>query len=943
MGDLAPAIVARFLEVENSPSLRCTLLIGIALLVILPLCLLRNLDSLASMSACSICFYFFLITVIFWHAFPKLWDGSWYLTAELWRPAGAFQVLPICCLAVACQSNVFEIYDSVPDPDVPKMRSVVNGAVNLCTALYIAVGFLGYVAFIDKDLSGNVIMNFPSSHLTEGIKMFFTVSLAISFPLMIFPCRTSIHSLLYRRSNPSSYDLVGNYMPEARFKGITLGILLTSLVVGILIPNIELVLGLLGSTMGMLIALILPSLLFIKVNSKASAERLLAQGIMLIGLVLIVTGTYLNMAHMNEVQNISEVGPTESLEKLNLDLQIPQTGDIAKSAVGASQSADNSATRKEPVAPEPPPEETEKKDTLSEQKLEQTDEKREQKGEDKPSENKAKKNSQGLDAKDDSLRKTLEVKDDKSLGDTLHPDAIKKEEKENKEEGDNEKKTQVDQIEKKQAELLEKIEEQQQEQKKILAEQKEILKELKDHKNKQEEDAKRKDLELQGNSAANPHLNSVPVNLQGHADPAMLIQNPAEPVVSHDLKSSLLKDNPEALPEFDNLQPKNAYQINPQILNQPAELNAHHSGQINSGRQISRVDTGAAGARPQESEMGRSAIQKGKQVIQGENQPKLAGEKLPNTINQGHVVNVAGYAGGQVAYIGGQDDFGGNQAAYVGGQVDFGGNQEVPFGNQAPYVNNKLPLLQTSIGNEAVRLEYQGPPGNNINEGQISSAQKVNKQVSDIKTGPAGIPGKDIKMLGQREDPPTGNMQADPIQSEKKDSTLIGVGKKSLDINAQKAAAAHLDSDLNSNTLQEQQSKQVRPPMKVPVIKSYIQKETQKQGHGLKFNIEQLESEKVLVPSSQDKEKDKVIMNKMKVTEEDKREKKNNAHDEERRKRHVEAPYSPDFPDLDLLKKVGRKDIGDVAYDTRHLLWTHRRRKKKRPNKNRDYQYWDET
>lgn len=47
---------------------------------------------------------------------------------------------------------------------------------------------------------------------------------------------------------------------------------------------------------------------------------------MLIGLVLIVTGTYLNMAHMNEVQNISEVGPTESLEKLNLDLQIPQTG-----------------------------------------------------------------------------------------------------------------------------------------------------------------------------------------------------------------------------------------------------------------------------------------------------------------------------------------------------------------------------------------------------------------------------------------------------------------------------------------------------------------------------------------------------------------------------------------------------------------------------------------
>merc|ERR1711862_450212 len=113
-----------------------------------------------------------------------------------------------------------------------------------------AVGFLGYVAFVDKDFGGNIIMSFPSTSMTEGIKMFFVVSLAISFPLMIFPCRTSIHSLLFRRNN-QGFDLVGNYMPEARFKGITFGILFISLIFGILIPNIEFVLGLLGSTMGM--------------------------------------------------------------------------------------------------------------------------------------------------------------------------------------------------------------------------------------------------------------------------------------------------------------------------------------------------------------------------------------------------------------------------------------------------------------------------------------------------------------------------------------------------------------------------------------------------------------------------------------------------------------------------------------------------------------------
>ncbi|KAK8722475.1 hypothetical protein OTU49_012236, partial [Cherax quadricarinatus] len=319
MGDLAPAIIARLMDIENSPSLRCTLLIGVTVLVVLPLCLLRNLDSLASMSACSIGFYFFLILVILWHAFPKLMDGSWYHMAELFRPSGALQVLPICMLGLSCQSNVFEIYDSIPDPDVPKMRSVVNHAVNLCCALYISVGFLGYVAFVDQDLAGNLILSFPSSHLTEGIKVFFTVSLAISFPLMIFPCRTSIHSLLYRRNNPSSFDLVGNYMPESRFKGITIGILASSLVVGILIPNIEFVLGLLGSTMGMLIALFLPSLLFIRVHSKASAERLLAQGIMLVGIVLIVTGTYLTLSHINQVQTEQQAQAIPDLAKNAID------------------------------------------------------------------------------------------------------------------------------------------------------------------------------------------------------------------------------------------------------------------------------------------------------------------------------------------------------------------------------------------------------------------------------------------------------------------------------------------------------------------------------------------------------------------------------------------------------------------------------------------------
>ncbi|KAK4303839.1 hypothetical protein Pmani_024185 [Petrolisthes manimaculis] len=497
MGDLAPAIVARAMNLDNSPSLRCTMLIGIGLLVVLPLCLLRKLDSLASMSACSIIFYFFLVTVIIWHAFPKLMDGSWYQQAELWRPAGALQVLPICMLGLSCQSNVFEIYDSVPDPDVPKMRSVVNQALNLCSALYISVGFFGYIAFVDQDMSGNLILNFPASELTEGIKMFFTVSLAISFPLMIFPCRTSINSLLYRRvqidvyssmtpeSNPSSYDLVGNYMPESRFKGITIAILSVSLVIGILIPNIEFVLGLLGSTMGALIALILPSLLFIKVNTKASAERFLAQFIMLMGLLLLVLGTYLNLAHIHQVQveqireapNLSPDLTKNNIHSPNLPKIEEKVPEMIKEPVQG-----DSATRREPVAPEPPPDDVKEPPAHS-----------------KETEDKA---PVPVVVKEDSKGEAkAEVRAGKEKEETLHPDAIKKEEKEGREESEG--------VEQKQAELLEKIEVQHKEQQQILAEQKQILQELKDQKAKQEQEQKRQEEESKPAIVGSPDVNGL--------------------------------------------------------------------------------------------------------------------------------------------------------------------------------------------------------------------------------------------------------------------------------------------------------------------------------------------------------------------------------------------------------------------------------------------------
>lgn len=68
-----------------------------------------------------------------------------------------------------------------------------------------------------------------------------------------------------------------NYLPESRFRCLTIVIVSISLIIGILVPNIEFVLGIVGSTIGVMICLIFPTVFFISISSKNTNERLVAQ------------------------------------------------------------------------------------------------------------------------------------------------------------------------------------------------------------------------------------------------------------------------------------------------------------------------------------------------------------------------------------------------------------------------------------------------------------------------------------------------------------------------------------------------------------------------------------------------------------------------------------------------------------------------------------------
>eukprot|EP00092_Neocalanus_flemingeri_P044396 GFUD01049225.1.p1 GENE.GFUD01049225.1~~GFUD01049225.1.p1 ORF type:complete len:899 (-),score=284.87 GFUD01049225.1:102-2432(-) len=382
---------------------------------------------------------------------------------------------------------------------------------------------------------------------------------------------------------------------------ITGCLIVVTLIVGILIPDIELVLGLLGSTMGSCICVIFPGMMFLKLTNKDTTERLAARAAVVIGVITLILGTYVNLQDaagtsvgppgpefIKPLPVLNEKSSIKTLDGKPVGDRIDKAAnDVIKNISSDEQEGSESKKvvpssgekRQEPAVPEAPAEtKTKDLDTaeVSKDKIQKKLVDTEIKVGNKIDDIKLEVDHRLEDIKD-KVEKELDGKKDLVEDHELIPEEFAEELvlREKKESGINASKNPGKEVTKgsiKEEKLIKELEKQKEESAKILKEQKEILEELKEHKKKDKEDDENGQVQannFQPNPPGQSNQNVVPQNVQ--YVPLPNIQQNAQnipqnnPIQNINQQSAFAPNQGQVVQSLQNNQPnQQPGQLNPQ-------------------------------------------------------------------------------------------------------------------------------------------------------------------------------------------------------------------------------------------------------------------------------------------------------------------------------------------------------------------------------------------
>ncbi|KAL6944492.1 hypothetical protein ACO0RG_001229 [Hanseniaspora osmophila] len=172
-----------------------------SLVIIVPLCLLKNLDSLrysSMLGLLAIAYIVLFIIIRFFIAFPSLdfqdLGISWF---KINSYSGMMSTFSILIFGFTASMNMFSICNELEHNSLKNIDKVIGNSVGVACFLFVVVGTTGYLSF-GSDVKGNVILNYNPDSVFTKIGQFSLGSVIIlSFPLLFHPLRIATNNMVF--------------------------------------------------------------------------------------------------------------------------------------------------------------------------------------------------------------------------------------------------------------------------------------------------------------------------------------------------------------------------------------------------------------------------------------------------------------------------------------------------------------------------------------------------------------------------------------------------------------------------------------------------------------------------------------------------------------------------------------------------------------------------
>ena len=259
VGSLIPNIMGSFGVHGHEELERALAMIALNVCIITPLGIMRNLGALRFKALFNVtCLTFIMCVVII--EFPFFVKDNDYSDLKYFVvDKNFFAAFSLGLFAYLCHQNITRIQGELQERTIVRIEKVTQRAVFIMCSLFCILSLFGYMSCLNKTPHLIIMRRAPSSIDNDAAmvicRVMITFTMSIAIPINLNPCRVSIQKLFFKVDGKAS-----NLMHY----GITLTIIISTLVLAIFFPNIEIVFHFLGGFCGGVMALIIPALMHIK-------------------------------------------------------------------------------------------------------------------------------------------------------------------------------------------------------------------------------------------------------------------------------------------------------------------------------------------------------------------------------------------------------------------------------------------------------------------------------------------------------------------------------------------------------------------------------------------------------------------------------------------------------------------------------------------------------